>query len=88
MSNADPVMAQPSRATFQVEMTRVVEVTIDMPDGHTLDDCSSHRLHRWPDSVLEAIEQAVGEELLDFHGWQLAQNITEISHSDGDAATG
>ena len=88
MSNADPVMAQPSRATFEVEMTRVVEVSIDMPDGHTLADCSSHRLWRWPDSVLEAIEDAVREELADESATSLLGGISEISHSDGDAATG
>lgn len=88
MSNADSAMAQPSRATFQVEMTRVVEVTIDMPGGHTLDDCSSKRLWRWPDAVLEAIEDAVREELTDESATSLLGGITEISHSDNDAATG
>ena len=88
MSNADPAEDERNRATFQVEMTRVVEVTVDLPDGHTLADCSSKRLWRWPDSVLEAIEDAVREELADESATSLLGGISEISHSDGDAATG
>lgn len=76
---------KPVTVTFEVEMTRVESLTLDLPDGVSIDDLSSKRLHRWPDSVLEAIEQAVSDRLLDFPGWQLAQNITEITHAGGSA---
>lgn len=76
---------KPETVTFEVEMTRVESLTLDLPDGVSIDDLSSKRLHRWPDSVLEAIEQAVSDRLLDFPGWQLAQNITEITHDGGSA---
>lgn len=75
-------MAKP--VTFEVEMTRVETVTVDLPDGVSIDDLASKRLRRWPDSVLEAIEGAVAEQLLNFHGWQLAHNITEITHDGGE----
>lgn len=88
MSNADPVENERNRATFQVEMTRVVEVTVDLPDGHTLADCSSKRLWRWPDAVLEAIEDGVREELVDESATSLLGGITEISYHGGDSATG
>lgn len=71
--------------TFEVEMTRVESVTLELPSGVSVDDLSSKRLHRWPDSVLEAIEGTVTDQLLDFHGWQLVQNITEITHDGGSA---
>lgn len=76
---------KPETVTFEVEMTRVESLTLDLPDGVSIDDLSSKRLHRWPDSVLEAIEQAVSGRLLDFPCWQLAQNITEITHDGGSA---
>ncbi|MFI8696027.1 hypothetical protein [Dietzia maris] len=88
MSTVDSYVNRPYRATFQVEMTRSVEVTVDLPDGHTLTDCSSKRLWRWPDAVLEAIEDAVREELADVSGSSLLGDITEISHNGGDSATG
>lgn len=71
--------------TFEVEMTHVETVTLVLPDGVSIDDLSSKRLHRWPDSVLESIEGAVSDQLLNVHGWQLAQNITEITHDGGSA---
>lgn len=71
--------------TFEVEMTRVESVTIQLPDGVSVNDLSSKRLYRWPDTVLDAIEAEVREQLLDFHGWQLANNVTEISHEGGSA---
>ena len=77
---------KPETVTFEVEMTRVESVTLELPDGVSIANLSSKRLHRWPDSVLEAIESAVGDQLLDFSGWQLAQNISEVTH-DGGAAT-
>lgn len=85
MRSDDTDKATPARAMFEVEMTKTVAVTIDLPDGHTLDDCSSKRLHRWPDSVLEAIEQAVAEKLLEMHGHELVRYISEISYSDASA---
>lgn len=75
---------KPETVTFEVEMTRVESVTLELPDGVSIANLSSKRLHRWPDSVLEAIEQAVSDQLLDFPGWQLAQNITEITHDGGE----
>ena len=71
--------------TFEVEMTRVETVTIALPDGVSSDDLYSKRIYRWPDSVVEAIEESVSDQLLDFHGWQLVQNITEISFDGGSA---
>lgn len=81
-ADADP--CTPTPVTFEVEMTRVETVTLDLPEGVGIHDLSSKRLRNWPDAVMEAIEEAVAEKLLDFHGWQLAQNITEITHDGGE----
>lgn len=70
--------------TLQVELTHVQDIEIELPEGVTLDDLSSKRLHRWPDAVLKAIRTEIEGELTGRSLSDISESIAEVASEDPD----